>query len=130
MQNFGKLLGGFIIASALMTPFVAGAQFGQFLPFGGRVVSSVPCASAGGASLWVTIVPFGLPGTIPFSFIWSPLTLSVVIPPLPSIPPTHAGEQIVGTYVPFAYMPCFIGKFPVFGWSMLTENNSAPSGGF
>lgn len=130
MQNFGKLLAAFIVTGALAAPVLAWAQVPAFLPLGGRIISSVPCISAGGPSLWVTIIPFGIPGTIPFSFIWNSLTLSSTIPPLPSIPPTHSGEQILGTYLPLVPMPCFIGKIPVFGWHMLTENNSLPSGGF
>ena len=131
MQSLVKIAASFTVLAFLAAPlYIHAAVPTGFMPFGGRVTSSVPCISGIGPSLWVTIAPFGLPGTIPFSFIWTPLTLSSTIPPVPSIPPTHAGLQILGTYKPFGVMGCLIGKVPVYGWRMITENNSLPSGGF
>lgn len=84
--------------------------------FQGVIVTSIPCLSAAGPSLFVTTKPGGTTFLTPL--IYTPFTLGNLIPPIPSVPPVVPGSQIAGIAdVPFS---CLIGKVPVFGLRMQT----------
>jgi hypothetical protein len=76
--------------------------------FGGRVVTVIPCVSALGPSLHVSIIPVGL--AQPF-YIWTPLTLTFLYGP-----PRNPGQQVLGVAdIPYV---CFVGKAPLYGQRM------------
>jgi len=78
--------------------------------FGGRIIAIMPCVSALGPSVWVTLKPSGLL-LPPFMYIWTPATLTNIVPPSPSLPPRNIGQQLLGRFdIPFA---CVV-PFPPF----------------
>lgn len=78
--------------------------------FGGRIIAITPCLSALGPSVWVTLKPSGLL-LPPFMYIWTPATLTSLVPPVPSLPPRNIGQQLLGRFdVPYA---CVV-PFPPF----------------
>lgn len=78
--------------------------------FGGRIIAIMPCASALGPSVWVTLLPAG-PLLPPYMYIWTPATLTSVVPPIPSLPPRNIGQQLLGRFdIPYA---CVV-PFPPF----------------
>lgn len=81
---------------------------GLGLPFGGRVVSAIPCVSNAGPGFWVTLVPFG---PFPVTYIWTPLTKTHLMGP-----PRTPGQYVLGKYdIPAV---CFVGKIPLVGMRM------------
>lgn len=78
--------------------------------FGGRIIAIMPCLSALGPSVWVTLKPSGLL-LPPFMYIWTPATLTSLVPPVPSLPPRNIGQQLLGRFdIPYA---CVV-PFPPF----------------
>jgi hypothetical protein len=80
--------------------------------FGGQVIASIPCISPLGPSFWVTIKPAGL---MPTEYIWTPITITKIIPPI------HSGQQILGLAdIPYACWNVesggFLGLFSVFSY--------------
>jgi len=84
MQILRKFMLGTALSAALAIPLTALAFTG--IPFGGTVLSMVPCVSPIGAAEWITIAPVG-PTPI-FAFVWTIATLGP--------PPIHTGQQILG----------------------------------
>lgn len=125
MQNLGKILTTLAICFTLLVPASALA-LSPFLSFGGRIVSlPIACMSPLGPAFWIAVVPFGLPGTIPLNFIVTLPTLGSTVPPVPTLPPTNPGQQILGTYIPVpSACSTFAGGFPLFGFQVLTQNTS------
>lgn len=83
--------------------------------FGGRVIAMVPCLSPLGPSVWVALKPSGLL-LPPFTYIWTPATLTSLVPPIPSLPPRNIGQQLLGRFdIPYA---CLVGIFPLYGLRM------------
>jgi hypothetical protein len=88
-----------IVGLIILTPVSASA----FFSFGGRIITVVPCLSALGPSLHITIVPAGL---FPVAYIWTPATFTFL-----AGPPRNPGQQVLGLYdVPFV---CTIGFPPI-----------------
>lgn len=83
--------------------------------FGGRIIAIAPCVSALGPSVFVTLKPAS-PLLPPFMYIWTPATLTNIVPPVPSLPPRNIGQQILGRFdIPYV---CFIGFYPLYGLRM------------
>ena len=98
----------FLTSAAPVAATAAGVATGG--SFGGRIIAIMPCVSALGPSVWVTLKPSGflLP---PFMYIWTPATLTNIVPPSPSLPPRNIGQQLLGRFdIPFA---CVV-PFPPF----------------
>ncbi len=96
-------------------PVAAGVATGG--SFGGRIIAIMPCVSALGPSVWVTLKPSGflLP---PFMYIWTPATLTNIVPPSPSLPPRNIGQQLLGRFdIPFACVGPFL-PFVFYGLRM------------
>ncbi len=118
MHSVSKLLVTGLITIGLVAPL---AVMAAGLPFGGRVLSAVPCSGGLYVSiLSVPIIVSGLSGisivaspqpvgTVGF-YIWKPGSLTY------SFGPPRPGVQILGlSDVPTS---CFIGNIPVFGLRM------------
>lgn len=115
MHALARILAVFITAGALMLPFSASA-FG--ISFGGRVVTSIPCVSPLGPSLYVVTVPAGFTFVTPL--IWTPATVTYSVGP-----PLAPGQQVLGVAdVPFA---CSVGLVTFFGLRMQVVGTSLSS---
>jgi hypothetical protein len=107
-------LAGLLGAVALLLPFSASA-FGT--SFGGRVIAAIPCISAAGPSLYVTIVPFGAFQPL---YIWTPLTLTYSWGP-----PRTPGQQVLGVAdIPFVCFTPTVPPVPLYGQRMQTVGTS------
>jgi hypothetical protein len=100
MAQFRKILTVFMLAGIFLVPLSASAITLPFLSFGGRITSTpIPCMSSFGLpALWISIAPFGIPGTIPPAIIVTLPTIGSTIPPIPTKPPFYPFQQILGTY--------------------------------
>lgn len=142
------VLGVLVYASPLRSVVAASVEntaivFGAAVlknSFGGKVIVSIPCTSYLGPSLWVEEDPSG-PLLPPYSFIWTPLTLTNVPPSPtgPSIPPLTPGQGMLGRFdipyfccpppsVPTAPYTCYIPPYifvpPLVGLRMQNMQSS------
>ncbi len=80
---------------------VAAAAATKPVSYGGRIALLIPCVSTLGPSIWVQIVPAS-PLLPPFQYIYTPATLLSIVPPVPAIPPSHPGQEVMGRFdIPF-----------------------------
>ncbi len=104
----------FIIIGAFLLPLSASALG---ISFGGKVISSIPCLSPLGPSLYVITAP--APFTFITPLIWTPATVTKLIGP-PLVP----GQQVLGLAdIPFA---CKVGVVVFPGLRMQLVGTSAP----
>jgi hypothetical protein len=111
------LLLGKVLCAALLVVVAAApsAVSAAGLSFGGRIVAVIPCMSAFGPSLHVTIKPAGVFST---TYIWTPATFTLMVGP-----PRTLGQQVLGIAdIPYV---CFVGKFPLYGLRMQLVGTSA-----
>jgi hypothetical protein len=114
MPTFTKFLAILMVMGALALPFTASALG---ISFGGKVISSIPCMSAFGPSLYVITAP--APFTFVTPLIWTPATITKLIGP-----PASPGQQVLGVAdVPFV---CKIGVAVLSGMRMQLVGTSAP----
>lgn len=112
MSLLGKALCAACLVVAAAYPLATSAAG---FSFGGRVLAVVPCVSAFGPSLHVTIKPAGVFST---TYIWTPATFTLLVGP-----PRTPGQQVLGIAdIPYV---CFVGKFPLYGLRMQLVGTSA-----
>jgi hypothetical protein len=117
-----SLFGGAAVVAAPVAASAAGEATG--VSFGGRIAVLTPCFSALGPSIWVQLVPSASPLLPPYEYIWTPATLLHILPPEPSIPPSHPGQEILGRFdIPFFCVVPF-PPFVFYGLRMQTEGVS------
>ena len=113
------LAGGTVAATAVSTVSSAATP----VSFGGRIVALLPCMSALGPSIWVQLAPSS-PLYPPYEYIWTPATLLSITPPVPSIPPSHPGQDILGRFdIPY-FCVTVAPPFFYYGLRMQTEGVS------
>jgi hypothetical protein len=104
----------FVLAGAFyMLPFVASAQVPGELPFGGYISVIFPCAND--TIYTIVISARNTDPLVPGPYSYSVGTMTDIVPPIPGVPPTYPGQQILGTYdYPWV---CYIPPY-TFLWSM------------
>lgn len=114
MPSFTKFLAIFTVVGVLTLPFSASALG---VSFGGKVISSVPCMSALGPSLYVITAP--APFTFVTPLIWTSATITKLIGP-----PVSPGQQVLGVAdIPYT---CHVGPAVFPGLRMQMVGTSAP----
>jgi len=118
-KNLALLAVIFLVGGVLLSPL---RTYALGTSFGGKITTIIPCISALGPSLFVSIIPAGVFQT---NYIWTPATLTYS-----AGPPTHPGQQILGVAdTPFTcFIPSpfpFIPPIPLVGQRMQFIGTSA-----